>query len=105
MKKLYDEIEDDICGLYNYTFEPTINLFKNALVFNYKKVGTRFFREIVSYPHNINKQNKQLDLSFRPRQFNQLLNDGLLPKEFQKKAIAYGSRMALEYLANYHFKP
>lgn len=75
MKKLYDEIEDDICGLYNYTFEPTINLFKNAVVFNYKKVGTRFFREIVSYPHNINKQNKQLDLSFRPHQFNELLND------------------------------
>ena len=36
---------------------------------------------------------------------NQLLNDRLSPKEFQKKAIAYGSRMALEYLANYHFKP
>ena len=39
------------------------------------------------------------------REVNQLLNDGLLPKESQKKAIAYGSRMALEYLANYHFKP
>ena len=39
------------------------------------------------------------------REVNQLLNDGLLPKESQKKAIAYGSRMALKYLANYHFKP
>jgi hypothetical protein len=38
------------------------------------------------------------------REVNQLLNDGLLPKESQKKAITYGSRMALEYLANYHFK-
>ncbi|MEB3193014.1 MAG: hypothetical protein VKL42_21940 [Snowella sp.] len=38
------------------------------------------------------------------REVNQLLNDGLLPKESQKKAIAYGSRMALEYLANDHFK-
>lgn len=37
------------------------------------------------------------------REVNQLLNDGLLPKESQKKAIAYGSRMALEYLTNYHF--
>lgn len=34
---------------------------------------------------------------------NQLLDHGLLPKESQKKAVAYGSRMALEYLANYHF--
>ena len=39
------------------------------------------------------------------REVNKLLNDGLLPKESQKKAIAYGSRMALKYLANYHFKP
>jgi len=38
------------------------------------------------------------------REVNQLLNDGLLPKESQKKAIAYGSRMALEYLTKYHFK-
>jgi hypothetical protein len=34
---------------------------------------------------------------------NQLLHHGLLPKESQKKAVTYGSRMALEYLANYHF--
>ena len=34
---------------------------------------------------------------------NQLLNYGLLPNDSQKHAIAYGSRMALEYLANYHF--
>jgi hypothetical protein len=38
------------------------------------------------------------------RGVTQLLNDGLLPKEFQKKAIAYGSIMALKYLAHYHFK-
>jgi hypothetical protein len=34
---------------------------------------------------------------------NQLLYHNLLPNDSQKKAVAYGSRMALEYLTNYHF--
>lgn len=32
-----------------------------------------------------------------------LLDQGLLPNDEQSHAIAYGSRMALEYLANHHF--
>ena len=32
-----------------------------------------------------------------------LLDWGLLPNDDQPRAIAYGSRMALEYLANHHF--
>jgi hypothetical protein len=32
-----------------------------------------------------------------------LLDWGLLPNDDQPRAITYGSRMALEYLANHHF--
>jgi 8-oxo-dGTP pyrophosphatase MutT (NUDIX family) len=32
-----------------------------------------------------------------------LLDRGLLPNDDRPRAIAYGSRMALEYLANHHF--
>lgn len=34
---------------------------------------------------------------------NKLLQEGLLPGENGKKAIAYGSRMGLEYLLSHHF--
>lgn len=34
----------------NIIFEPTISILKNALLINYKKVGTRYFNEISSYP-------------------------------------------------------
>lgn len=75
MRTVYEELETNFEGYYNFAFEPTISLFKNAVVFNYKKTGTRFFREISSYPNDINLHSKQLDLSFRHTQFNESLGD------------------------------
>lgn len=75
MRTVYEELETNFEGYYNFAFEPTISLFKNAIVFNYKKVGTRFFRELTSYPNDINLDNKQYDLSFRHTQFNESLGD------------------------------
>lgn len=46
-------------------FEPTLNIFKNALLFNYKKVGTRYFKEVVSYPNGIRDSSLQIDLQFK----------------------------------------
>jgi len=31
----------------NRIFEPTVSVFEKALVINYKKVGTRFFRLVI----------------------------------------------------------
>jgi len=49
----------------NYLFEPTISIFDNTIVVNYKKTGSRFFQTISSYPnHPSDSNNKQLDLIF-----------------------------------------
>ena len=37
------------------------------------------------------------------QEVSRLLNQGILPQENKSTAIAYGSRMALEYLVNHHF--
>jgi hypothetical protein len=54
------------------TFEPTLNPFKNGLVVNYKKVGTRFLGELLSLPVSISQNKIQMDLiiSKHPRQSN-----------------------------------
>jgi hypothetical protein len=56
-------------GQSNVSFEPTLSLFETAIVINYKKVGTRFLRELASYPNNINFDNKQIDIQFKRDQF------------------------------------
>jgi hypothetical protein len=63
------QIHDRLYNQSNVTFEPTLNFFKNAIVINYKKVGTRFLREIVSYPNDVNIDNKQVDIQYRRDQF------------------------------------
>jgi hypothetical protein len=55
----------------NVTFEPTLSLFEKAIVINYKKVGTRFLRELSSYPNNIHTDNKQIDIQFKRYQFKE----------------------------------
>lgn len=45
-------------------FEPTISSFKNALVVNYKKVGSRFMGLISSLPNTFSEDKVQLDLYF-----------------------------------------
>jgi len=55
-----------------YPFEPSLNIFKNALVFNYKKVGSRFMQHVAEYPDS-ELDRKQLDLIFTSHQFNESL--------------------------------
>jgi len=43
-------------------FEPTINSFKNAILINYKKVGTRWMGMVGSLPSDFNHDKLQLDL-------------------------------------------
>jgi hypothetical protein len=57
-------LEKQLYSYSNITFEPTINIFKNAILFNYKKIGTRFFRELLVYPNSIWETNRQLDIQF-----------------------------------------
>ena len=46
----------------NRIFEPTVSVFEKALVINYKKVGTRFFRTVSSGGLDAcNTNNKQID--------------------------------------------
>jgi hypothetical protein len=59
------EFLENVVG--NRIFEPTLNIFKNGILFNYKKVGTRFLREISS-GGLIETQNKQIDLSIYNQQ-------------------------------------
>lgn len=66
-------LERELNNYSNIKFEPTINIFKNAILFNYKKIGTRFFRELLTYPGSIWENNRQLDIQFnrsRPMYFN-----------------------------------
>lgn len=70
---------DDIWSSINFrsSFEPTINPFKNGLLVNYKKVGTRFFGELLSLPVPINENKIQMDLiiSKHPRQTTSFIFD------------------------------
>lgn len=52
----------------SYSFEPTLNIFKNGLVFNYKKVGSRFMFAVAGHP-NPQTDNKQIDVGFTSYQF------------------------------------
>jgi len=48
----------------NELFEPTITSFKNAIVVNYKKAGTRFFNSISSFPDKNDRKKYQIDFKF-----------------------------------------
>jgi hypothetical protein len=47
---------------FQSTFEPTLNPFKNGLLINYKKVGTRFFGQLLSLPFDVSNNKIQMDL-------------------------------------------
>jgi len=47
----------------NRVFEPTITIFKNALIISYKKVGTRYFSILASLPHDIHLNKKQIEFT------------------------------------------
>jgi hypothetical protein len=69
----------------NIKFEPTINIFKNAILFSYKKIGTRFFKQLLAYPNSIeDSNNRQLDIHFN-RIYDNTFNGNLklLYKNYQ----------------------
>ena len=68
-----NKLIDNINNLYTLTdariFEPSLNIFKNGIVFNYKKVGSRFLREMSSGGNDkIFTDNKQIELFIQNNQ-------------------------------------
>ena len=55
----------DNVALSNHVFEPTLNPFKNGLLVNYKKVGTRFFSALISLPETEGYQHNRIQTDFR----------------------------------------
>jgi hypothetical protein len=62
---------------FQSSFEPTLNSFKNGLLVNYKKVGTRYMSQLLSLPLNTNDSKIQMDLIIKkhPIQINNNLLD------------------------------
>ena len=72
-----NSIEDRVDSLSHIVFEPTLTIFDNVIVFNYKKVGTRFFYGLGQLPtssKNIINNSKQIDIKF-------IKIEGDIPKE------------------------
>ena len=70
-------IENRVSHLSKIVFEPTLTIFDNVIVFNYKKVGTRFFHTLAELPsssNNIINNSKQIDIKFAKI-------DGIVPPE------------------------
>lgn len=67
-KERLEEMWDGIS--FQSSFEPTLNPFKNGLLVNYKKVGTRFFGQLLSLPLDLSQSKIQMDLVIQknPRQ-------------------------------------
>ena len=58
-------IEHDIsCYSNNRLFEPTISVLKNAILVNYKKVGSRYMAALAALPNTETDNRKTLDLQF-----------------------------------------
>jgi hypothetical protein len=70
-------IEDRVNSLSHIVFEPTLTIFDNVIVVNYKKVGTRFFHVLAELPSTSNEifnNSKQIDIKF-------VKIDGIVPTE------------------------
>jgi hypothetical protein len=70
-------IEDRVDSLSHIVFEPTLTIFDNVIVVNYKKVGTRFFQTLADLPsssNNIFNNSKQIDIKF-------VKIDGIVPSD------------------------
>ena len=62
-----NSIEDRVDSLSHIVFEPTLTIFDNVIVLNYKKVGTRFFHVLAELPSSSNdifNNSKQIDIKF-----------------------------------------
>jgi hypothetical protein len=83
-------IEDRVDSLSHIVFEPTLTIFDNVIVVNYKKVGTRFFHVLAELPSTSNEifnNSKQIDIKF-------VKIDGSVPIEkynqiFKTKLVNY----------------
>ena len=83
-------IEDRVDSLSHVVFEPTLTIFDNVIVLNYKKVGTRFFHVLAELPSTSNdifNNSKQIDIKF-------VKIDGIVPNDkynqiFKTKLINY----------------
>jgi hypothetical protein len=80
-----NELINELDSYSKTKFEPTINIFKNAILFNYKKIGTRFFRELLVYPNQYDGNNRQFELYFNRIYDNTKSNEDLklLYKNYQ----------------------
>jgi len=70
-------IENRVESLSHIVFEPTLTIFDNVIVVNYKKVGTRFFQTLADLPsssNNIFNNSKQIDIKF-------VKIDGIVPSD------------------------
>lgn len=90
-------IESRVESLSHIVFEPTLTIFDNVIVFNYKKVGTRFFQTLAELPsisNNIFNNSKQIDIKF-------VKIDGIIPPE--KYNQIFKTKLA-NYLIEFDFK-
>jgi hypothetical protein len=74
-------IERRVESLSNIVFEPTLTIFDNVIILNYKKVGTRFFQTLADLPsssNNIFNNSKQIDIKF-------VKIDGIVPSDKYKQ--------------------
>lgn len=70
-------IESRVESLSHIVFEPTLTIFDNVIVVNYKKVGTRFFQTLADLPSSSNdifNNSKQIDIKF-------VKIDGIVPSD------------------------
>ena len=65
---------------FESSFEPTLNPFKNGLLVNYKKVGSRYMGQLLSLPSNVTDNKIQMDLKITKhfRHQNSITLDGPL---------------------------
>jgi hypothetical protein len=75
-----EELEEKWSNIkFESSFEPTLNPFKNGLLVNYKKVGTRYMGQLLSLPLDIKDSKIQMDLIIKKQPIR--LNNNLLNSE------------------------
>jgi hypothetical protein len=57
----FNKLQQNVISSSHFVFEPTVNVFKNGIVINHQKVGTRFIQEIASGNNRLScSDNKQI---------------------------------------------
>ena len=61
----FHKLQEKVQSSCKYIFEPTVNIFKNGIVINHQKVGTRFIQELAAgNSYTIQKNNQQVQFIF-----------------------------------------